>query len=671
MLSAAPRLVPSALTGTATPRVMPWATLLAAVLGLMVGLSAPAAAAALARDPAPAPAPTSRPGPGPYTVKPDARGVWWYHDAAGNRFLSLGVNNVTPVAWNPKPDTTYYNAAVRQFKGDMAAWATATRTLLTDHGFNTLGCWSAPEIPDGGGLVRTVVLYLVGHDMTRCLQPLRPGMEDLMRTNLRETMARYPDRSHILGVYFDNEMPWFGRNGWDRNPGDTLLETALDLPDADPARPATLAWLKQRHATPAALSDAWQVQVTRWEDLKGVTIRGRMAPGVVSDRTAFTAMLAERFYSAADRIVRAELPGMLRLGSRFAGDAPDAVITAAGAASDVMSLNSYPMAYRSNPEQLARFWLLGGKPIMITEYSFRARENTSGNPNTRGAGMVVDTQAQRAEGYTGVVTDSLTWPMVIGMHWFEFADQSPQGRFDGEDSNYGIVDVENRPYTTLLGAMKATNTAVSAAHAATARTTPTEMPKPLAVRYQPGQHPDRPSTLDLLAAPATSDLGTWHAPDATVAVARAGKALRITYSAGTQYGVGVDVFGPARAQRAGVASPATDVDGYTAIVLVAHAPKGVQMNLTLLEAAAGPPGQPRYDVGAGDDGEAFISLPLMGTGKPETYRVPIGDLLAQGAWGNQAGARIIQMTAMRNIGIQIQGQPDKGDVLVTDLRLER
>lgn len=612
-----------------------------------------------------------QPGPGPYSVKTDERGVWWFHDGAGNRFLSMGVNNVTPAAWNPRAGTTYYNAAVRQFKGDMAAWATATRTLLQDHAFNTLGCWSAPGIPDGRGLVRTVVLYLVGHEMTRCLQPLRPGMEEMMRTNLREMMAQYPDRSHILGVYFDNEMPWFGRNGWDRNPGDTLLETALDLPDSDPARGATLKWLQERHGTPAKAAAAWQVELNTWESLRGGTLRGRMAAGLVADRTDFTAMLADRFYAAAAKVVSAELPGMLKLGSRFAGDAPDAVIRAAGAASDVMSLNSYPMAYRSNPDQLARFWLLGGKPIMITEYSFRARENTSGNPNTRGAGMVVDTQAQRAEGYTGFVGDTMTWPMVIGMHWFEFADQSPQGRFDGEDSNYGIVDVENRPYTTLLTAMKATNTAVFAAHGSTSRTTPTEMPKPRAVRYDPGQHPDRPSTVDLLAGPMSREIGTWNAPDASVSVAREGTALRITYAAGTQYGVGVDVFGPLASQRRGVPAPAADVDGYTAIVLQATAPKGVQINLTVLEAAAAAPGQPKYDVGAGDDGEAYISLPLMGTGKPESYRVPISELLAQGAWGNQGGARIVEMTALRNVGIQIQGQPAEGVVVVTGLRLER
>jgi hypothetical protein len=63
---------------------------------------------------------------------------------------------------------------------------------------------------------------------------------------------------------------------------------------------------------------------------------------------------------------------------------------------------------------------------MVTEYSWRARENTSGNPNTGGAGAVVETQAQRAANYKSYVESMISYPMVIGVHWFEFADQSPE-----------------------------------------------------------------------------------------------------------------------------------------------------------------------------------------------------------------------------------------------------
>ena len=36
---------------------------------------------------------------------------------------------------------------------------------------------------------------------------------------------------------------------------------------------------------------------------------------------------------------------------------------------------------------LANYYILSGKkPLMVTEYSWRAAENSSGNPNTGGAG---------------------------------------------------------------------------------------------------------------------------------------------------------------------------------------------------------------------------------------------------------------------------------------------
>ena len=99
---------------------------------------------------------------------------------------------------------------------------------------------------------------------------------------------------------------------------------------------------------------------------------------------------------------------------------------------------------------------LGGwlayEAIMVTEFAWRAEENTSGNSNTMGAGSVVKTQADRGANYSGYVEDLFSYPMVVGAHWFEFADQSPQGRGVDirEDSNYGIVDIKHRPYKTIF-----------------------------------------------------------------------------------------------------------------------------------------------------------------------------------------------------------------------------
>jgi hypothetical protein len=336
-----------------------------------------------------------------YSVVKDDNGVWWFQGPDGSRFYSLGVNNIEPEPFMPRPGSDYYNPLPTEFNGDTHAWASFVRNLLTELGFNTVGAWSSTVLPTDERFVATPILYVVLHDDTRCLAPLQPDFESFVQQNVKESIAK--------------------------------------------------------------------------------------------------------------------LPGVLVLGSRFAGDAPDSVIRAAGKYCDVISVSDFRFVPKADENTLARFWLLGGRPLMHVDFSFRARANASGNLNTYGVGPVFDTQADRAAAYAALVSDTATVPYVIGSHWFGFADQSPQGRFDGEDGNYGIVDIRNQPYPEMVAAMKATNARVPALHASTKRVMPTELRPRMAASYSPGQHPERPPTLGLL--------GDWVAPPETWA-APAGSTCR-------------------------------------------------------------------------------------------------------------------------------------------------
>ena len=63
------------------------------------------------------------------------------------------------------------------------------------------------------------------------------------------------------------------------------------------------------------------------------------------------------------------------------------------------------------------------------------------------------TQGDRAAAFERYVRSALSHPNVIGYHWFEHADEPKEGRFDGEDSNYGIVNIRDEPYEVLLATM--------------------------------------------------------------------------------------------------------------------------------------------------------------------------------------------------------------------------
>ncbi len=79
----------------------------------------------------------------------------------------------------------------------------------------------------------------------------------------------------------------------------------------------------------------------------------------------------------------------------------------------------------------------------------------------------------------------------------------------------------------------------------------------------------------------------------------------------------------------------------------------------------------KYDIGAGDDGEAFISEPFAGTGSRTTARIELSALERQKFFGSQSGKNAVDMRAVRNFGLQIQGRPQTGEVVIHRWALER
>jgi hypothetical protein len=95
------------------------------------------------------------------------------------------------------------------------------------------------------------------------------------------------------------------------------------------------------------------------------------------------------------------------------------------------------------------------RPCLIGEFSFRGAD--SGLPNTNGAGPLVASQADRATSFRHYINAAMRKPAIVGFHWFEHADQPAEGRFDGENSNFGIVSIEDGLYEELAEAMNSVN----------------------------------------------------------------------------------------------------------------------------------------------------------------------------------------------------------------------
>jgi hypothetical protein len=290
--------------------------------------------------------------------------------------------------------------------------------------------------------------------------------------------ARASD-ANILGWFTDNELRW----GPDWRGADELLTLFLNLTRGTPGRRAALDWLRQRHPDNTSFNASWHSTAQTWNGLGTIARFAppyRREPPYLRDAAAelaanradparaafcadcddFAALVAERYFALTSEALRDADPNHLNLGSRFDHPPASAIIEAAARHADVVSFNCYD----ADPAQALAIYEACGKPLLISEFSFRATD--SGLPNTRGASPIVATQGERAAAYRSYVTTALKHPRVVGVHWFEHADQPAEGRFDGENSNYGTVTIDDRVYAELTAAMTRVNTAADTLHAA-------------------------------------------------------------------------------------------------------------------------------------------------------------------------------------------------------------
>ncbi len=358
-------------------------------------------------------------------------GRWWIVTPEGHAFLSKGVCHVSYVA-DHAPSLGYspYARVTEAKYGSAKAWAKATAARMKSWGLNTVGAWSSREM-HAQGLAYAPILNIaasIGKDLW-----LKGGVVDVFATGFADGARRVAAREctprrndpWLLGYFTDNELRW----GADWRSKESLLETFLKMPAGAPGRAKAEALLKSRKT------------------------QGDPTP---EDKAEFQRMVAEQYFRVCKEAIKAADPNHMVIGCRFAGYAPEPVLLGLKGHVDVVSYNDY--GFEPPIRNLQRITDLTGRPVMVTEFSFKARD--SGLPNSRGAGLPVDTQQDRADKFEHYVRKLAVLPNWVGYHWFEWCDEPKEGRFDGENSNYGLVRIDDTPWENLTDRFKKVNAAL-------------------------------------------------------------------------------------------------------------------------------------------------------------------------------------------------------------------
>ncbi len=363
----------------------------------------------------------------------------------GDRFFSLGVNVLDGGAPSRQSrDRVWYSWTA--FEPSLDDWIGVTRARLAQWGFNSAGGWSLP--PQRLELPSIPDLELGRLSRFHWFDPFDPAMPQIMADEAVKLVAPYKGSPYRIGYFTDNEVGWWGG---------ALFVFYSSCP---PENATKQRWV--RHLTESYGGD-WgrfaqdfvpPAGVTSWEGLLEATSPTRMRPGgngIVAVR-AWTGIVAERYYALAETALRKADPGALLFGDRLPIYYDPVAIRAEAGHVDAIATN-----YNIDGADgwVARYYfdglaqLTGGKPVLVSEWFFAAKENRTGNLNN-GHLMTVDTQAQRGAGAAAAIDSLAGIPDLVGLHWFQYADHPKGGRADGEDYDFGLVDINDRPYQDLL-----------------------------------------------------------------------------------------------------------------------------------------------------------------------------------------------------------------------------
>ena len=391
-----------------------------------------------------------------FTIQNEANN-WWLVSPAGKRFFSLGI-----CEFNQGTDRKSYNPekpsyAAWKHYDSAEAWASSNLKRLKSWGFTTAGGWSDYKTigqSDEHELWITPVLSLGARSGAPWFDMWEEKVVRRIDELANETITPFRGDSRVIGYYSDNEIGWWNAILW---------KMALEQPPTSAQRQRLIRLTREIYADDwnALVNDFEPENAANWQDLdRGGKLWLRPGGHGIRTMRRFLGIVAERYYQLMRDSIRKFDPDAMYLGDRYqsfyypelalsAGPHVDAVSTNLNATwNDGTFLNSY----------LDTLHMLAGRPLIITEFYMAAAENTSGNQNKVGRFPTVSTQQQRADALANTLASLVRLPYVVGADWFQYYDEPPHGRKgDGEDYNFGLVDIHDRPYPEVTDAFASAN----------------------------------------------------------------------------------------------------------------------------------------------------------------------------------------------------------------------
>ena len=407
-----------------------------------------------------------------WRLKRDGNGVWWFLSLEGKEEFLNTVTTVQPYQkgqdengphyvskdWEWSIDEEVWRRDFKPDSNEISYWAEKTAERVKQAGFKGLGAWCNGAFHKQNiSISRDLNIWSwVGRDKLFYDNDWQVKAEEAIRN--RVTALR--DNRNLVGYYIDNELGWkdgFGSADW------YFDKLAADNPN----RREVMKVIRSEWPTVESFNKDWQTQLKDWSEMdKWEKLPVQPAKTLAKLNDVWRYHLARDYIKCATELIRKHDSNHLILGMRFKGGVQREVCRAARGLTDAMSINVYASDARLDKELMETIiHNESEQPIIITEYAFHSIDGRSNDKNRCGFiwGHVLDQKA-RAEGYKLFTTRLARLPYIIGADWFQWNDEPPSGRGDGEDVNFGVVDINDELYEDLAEAIRQTTPTLNDLH---------------------------------------------------------------------------------------------------------------------------------------------------------------------------------------------------------------
>jgi agarase len=429
--------------------------------------------------------------------EPDSNSKWWMRcPFLGNATtLTMGVNHIENCDASGCPAGTFgprhngsdglggfcawfcisYDSSFNQSAyllstqaryGSTEQWASSASSRLQSWQFNTVGSWSSyeltrPQSAPLGGSVYGLSLDMLLTSFEHRMLPHGGMPVDVFSSAFSERCASIAEKqvaprandTSVLGYWTDNESIWYPKIQASETPRNCaasgLLAASLVVFNSTSAGlNSTLIWLANRYGGDISrLNAAWTTSAASWAALPSVCPLPTPSsnPHMSADNEAYLEFYSEAYMATAAGAIRATGSTQMILGPRMNDltSTGQAVVRGMSKYTDAVDVHVY-----EDEPGTAGLWAMhnasGGKPLLMSEFGFRAR--VSGLQNIIGVGPLLPDQTSRLQAARSYVKTLVELPFVVGYHLFAWVDEPSGGQLFGANSNYGLNHLSDDPY---------------------------------------------------------------------------------------------------------------------------------------------------------------------------------------------------------------------------------